>query len=938
MVEIRLTATRLVADGDQLYSIASALRTGIASADGTLSGFSGMAGNDNLGEALAEGYDSRAEIYLRNAHAIMANVGALDGILCATGAAYDDVQSLGSGGSGSSIVVPSFSEGPQPSLPSALGGSWEGNFGPIDLGVAQEAIEDALTALGLAYPNANVDQLTAAATAFSLLEADLRRASSSLSSALTAASSMDLPQWPTIDGTRSDLVRLLDERVEECVEMQNFINGALGQIDQAKQDFALNLGQLVLEIALDLGITAALTLVTGPLGAALGSVKILATIAKWVNRIRESILAARLAIIALREALKGAAVSAASAAGASAVFDGMVRGQWDRVGVAALSSAAGGFVGGPISHAISGGSRGIIRNALAGGGGGAFDGAASELVASSLEDRDFNLLAGAGMGVLTGTAGGAGGQAVTNALPNRANVGGNVATPQVHAGTNDGRSQPVSAGGGRPGADAAANAPQPGPAAASAAAAAAGGAAPRTDSSAPQPGAGTGGGGSQPAGGGAPPIDDSAPQPGAGDPGSSQPAPGGAPDVPNGEVPISELPAGGTAAASPVDGPAAQAPAAGVPETPTTNAPPMEAPVTPPAEAPAAVASPVEAPVTPPEASTTDATPAEAPAAPQTEAPATDATPADATVAGIDRTEGGTTNQARPAVPAGPAAGPSQTPDTDGTADPTPEPAQNGTVDQASTTVDQVDGAASDSAVDAGAVPPPEGPQGHDQPEDAAGEAQRPHLTDEEFDALDPQAQYDYAMGEVAAGARTFPDNDAAIAYGREHWADVQSTLSQGQQDATFDYTRELPGDSGITYREINAALRSGPPYPAEVQAHIDLIDAGMNRFALSEDLVITRGTGVGHWSVTPEEAAGTTFDEASYLSTSLGGVAGAFDGKGAILHIAVPQGTPAMWVESVSDFGVGERELLLGRGLQWEATRSVMLDGQWHVFGRVVR
>ncbi|WP_345801714.1 hypothetical protein AAIB33_01030 [Microbacterium sp. AZCO] len=43
------------------------------------------------------------------------------------------------------------------------------------------------------------------------------------------------------------------------------------------------------------------------------------------------------------------------------------------------------------------------------------------------------------------------------------------------------------------------------------------------------------------------------------------------------------------------------------------------------------------------------------------------------------------------------------------------------------------------------------------------------------------------------------------------------------------------------------------------------------------------------------------------------------------------------MWVEAVSVYGSTERELLLGRGLEWLATRSVLVDGRWHVFGEVV-
>ncbi|WP_167051965.1 hypothetical protein [Salinibacterium sp. ZJ77] len=49
-----------------------------------------------------------------------------------------------------------------------------------------------------------------------------------------------------------------------------------------------------------------------------------------------------------------------------------------------------------------------------------------------------------------------------------------------------------------------------------------------------------------------------------------------------------------------------------------------------------------------------------------------------------------------------------------------------------------------------------------------------------------------------------------------------------------------------------------------------------------------------------------------------------------------MPKGTPVLWAEDVSVFGGSEREVLLGRGLNWTATGSVKIDGQWHVYAEV--
>ena len=192
-------------------------------------------------------------------------------------------------------------------------------------------------------------------------------------------------------------------------------------------------------------------------------------------------------------------------------------------------------------------------------------------------------------------------------------------------------------------------------------------------------------------------------------------------------------------------------------------------------------------------------------------------------------------------------------------------------------------------------------------------------------------------MAVVSEGAVTFADDAAAIEYGRAEWAGVADSLPEDVADAVYDYTREVPGDSGITYREINGSLRGGP-MSDEIAQHVSRIDEAMRAHPLTEDVVVTRGTGTAHWSVLPQDAAGTTFDESAYLSTSLGDAADAFSGQDAVLHLRVPEGTPALWVEAVSDFGATERELLLGRDLRWTAEDTVFRDGQWHVFGSVAK
>nr|WP_240981078.1 ADP-ribosyltransferase [Streptomyces sp. N502] len=123
------------------------------------------------------------------------------------------------------------------------------------------------------------------------------------------------------------------------------------------------------------------------------------------------------------------------------------------------------------------------------------------------------------------------------------------------------------------------------------------------------------------------------------------------------------------------------------------------------------------------------------------------------------------------------------------------------------------------------------------------------------------------------------------------------------------------------------------------VQHNIDEVDSALAGHAVPEDLMVVRGTGIGHLKLdSPFDMLGKTYDDKGYMSTSLGNhPVGAFAGEEAILHLRVPKGTPALWVENVGKFGQGERELLLGRGTEYRVTRVFMENGQVQVYGEVL-
>ncbi|WP_406406724.1 ADP-ribosyltransferase [Streptomyces sp. NBC_01643] len=215
-----------------------------------------------------------------------------------------------------------------------------------------------------------------------------------------------------------------------------------------------------------------------------------------------------------------------------------------------------------------------------------------------------------------------------------------------------------------------------------------------------------------------------------------------------------------------------------------------------------------------------------------------------------------------------------------------------------------------------------------------------PHVSNAEFDKLSAAEKHQVALAEISDGTAHFPDDQAAVKYGREQWNDYADNLPQSQKDAVFDYTKEPPQPTP-TYKEINGFLRGKPEFDTPLVRHeIEEIDKALAGNPMPEDMMVVRGTGLGHIDVpSPMRMLGNTYPDHGYMSTSLGNhPVPSFAGKEAILRLRVPKGTPTMWVERLSDFGVAEREMLLGRGTEYKVTRVFMDDsGKWQIYGEVL-
>lgn len=139
----------------------------------------------------------------------------------------------------------------------------------------------------------------------------------------------------------------------------------------------------------------------------------------------------------------------------------------------------------------------------------------------------------------------------------------------------------------------------------------------------------------------------------------------------------------------------------------------------------------------------------------------------------------------------------------------------------------------------------------------------------------------------------------------------------------------------------MNGYLRSGDEGlgTPDVLRNIEEVDKALAGRRLPEDVMVVRGSGVGHLDFdAPKDLIGQTLTDKGYMSTSLGNnPVAAFKDMDAVMHLRVPEGTPAMWIEKVSHFGMGERELLLGRGTQYTITRAFESNGQLHIYGEVL-
>ncbi|WP_308432437.1 ADP-ribosyltransferase, partial [Streptomyces echinoruber] len=232
------------------------------------------------------------------------------------------------------------------------------------------------------------------------------------------------------------------------------------------------------------------------------------------------------------------------------------------------------------------------------------------------------------------------------------------------------------------------------------------------------------------------------------------------------------------------------------------------------------------------------------------------------------------------------------------------------------------------------------GHPGTDMPEHGGAGEQfeyKPLMSADDFGNLPTDAdRHAVAMAELTPGTNPAPSlsNEAGQAYGDTYWNDYLDNLDDGPRDALYTYSDHY-------YTQINGFLRGEiPEVSSHIQHTIDEMDKVMGTRPVPEDVMVVRGTGIDHLNLrSPLEMEGNIYGDAAYTSTALGKtVPPPFDLKPVHMHLRVPKGTPALWIDHISA-NPGEREMLLARGTKYKVTRVFLdeTDGKYHVYGEVL-
>jgi hypothetical protein len=191
--------------------------------------------------------------------------------------------------------------------------------------------------------------------------------------------------------------------------------------------------------------------------------------------------------------------------------------------------------------------------------------------------------------------------------------------------------------------------------------------------------------------------------------------------------------------------------------------------------------------------------------------------------------------------------------------------------------------------------------------------------------------KFDKSIPESAFFAATSPQ---ATKLQNEYMAANGIKWSAKQKAALKRYT----GNGMNAYTGMNNWLRGDGSFGPNVKQ--DVIDIQSAMIPMPQHMLLKRGTGwppdIASFSSHPEDLVGKTFEDKGFMSTSVAGAGGHFSGHQLQLTIEAPAGTPAAFIQGLSQYG-GENEMLLAAGLQYRVISVTKVGGKTQMRVRVV-
>jgi hypothetical protein len=347
---------------DNFRAVSTNALNNFSAASSALRKFGNMAGDDNGGQAFADAYDGGAQVMLQGLYDIAIAASSFDRGLMSTGKMHHQADQFAAGlpaNDGAFVirnVVPGMSvAGP----PTAYGGP--ANPGPIDV------IRDIIA---LVWPNADTPLMKEAAGVWTGISEDfyalarqVRQADSPLGSVVSA-------EVGYINTKVDELANGIDELGDSAHSISEVCSGYAQDVDDAHNEMIPMAVQLVAEIAIGVGISAALSFVTFGAAAVVGTGVLAARIAFVGARITAIIV--RVGGTALRVATRlrqivtslqrvaerfkrlfQVGVEILSSTTSSVVAEGAFNGQNANFGAAAFGGLIGGGVAGGITATLA---------------------------------------------------------------------------------------------------------------------------------------------------------------------------------------------------------------------------------------------------------------------------------------------------------------------------------------------------------------------------------------------------------------------------------------------------------------------------------------------------------------------------------------------------------------------------------------------------------